>query len=86
MDPQKRMVKFSCFQVPLGERCREHNLSSRRPSFPMPALASAMYDTAQQMILNGSFAVEMTLLLLQGVCVSVLVCECCLGLRSPEIT
>ena len=75
MDPKKRMVKFSCFQVPHGERCRAHNQSSRRPSFPMPDLVSAMYDAPQQMILNGLFAVEMTLLLLQGVCMSVLVCE-----------
>lgn len=45
-----------------------------------------MYVAAQPMILNGSFAVEVTLLLLQGVCVSVLACECCLGLWSPEIT
>lgn len=63
------MVKCSCFQVLHRERWREYNQSYRRPSFPGLASVSAMYDAAEQMILNGLFTVEMTLCVYECVCV-----------------
>ena len=47
---------------------------------------SAIYDAVEEMILNGLFTVEMTLLLLQGVRMSVFVCECCPDLWSLQTT
>lgn len=41
----------------------------------MLASVSAMNDATQQMLLNGSLTVEMILLVFQGVCMSVPVCE-----------
>lgn len=80
------MAKCSCFQVLHRERWREYNQSYRRPSFPGLASVSAIYDAAEQMMLNGLLTVEMTLLLLQGVCMSVFVCECCPDLWSLQTT
>lgn len=67
------MVKCPCFQVLHRERWREYNQSYRRPSFPGLASVNAMYGAAEQMMLNGLLTVEMTLLLLQDVCMSVYV-------------
>lgn len=40
----------------------------------MPASVIAMYDAAQQMVLNSLFTIEMTLLLFQDVYMSVYGC------------
>lgn len=51
-----------------------YNQFSIKPRYLILASVSATYDAAQQMLLIGVSNVEMTLLLLQGVCLSVDAC------------